>query len=216
MKQTQDLLLMICLGKIAKNKVFPYVINKYNNKEYLKNVIYTTICDLAIVYKVVIEESEEGLASITVTTEMLKNWGITIQELHETAIRNNNSKEPEFVEMEDMLMSLMSGSEIDNLYLSQNVDLENKEGMYTLRNAETCGSAVLLNTFALNRVSDILESDLIIIPSSIHEVIVIRVEKFHEERINDLIIDINKSECEDEEVLSDHLYYYNKKEGLTW
>ena len=203
----------------VKDNVFPYILNKESNKENLKNYLYSTICDIAIMYRIELGkdftiDSEESLATISITPAYLEKWNISLEELHEIAMSNNNRKKnPELIDMENMIIHLEFGGSIDNLYLNPaNVNLRNHR-MFVLRNSGNYGSNVLLNSCALNRVCDILGSDLIIIPSSVHELIVLEACDYNE-RINDIINDVNENNVEAEEVLGTHAYFYSKDEGL--
>ena len=203
----------------AKDNIFPYIVNKESNKESLKNYLYSTICDMAIMYRIELGkdftiDSEESLATISITPAYLEKWNISLEELHEVAMSNNNRKKsPELIDMENMIMHLSFGGSIDNLYLNpMNANLRSHR-MFVLRNSANYGSNILLNSFALNRVCDILDSDLIIIPSSVHETLVLE-DCDYNERINDIINDVNENEVEAEEVLGSHAYFYSKEKGL--
>ena len=83
--------------------------------------------------------------------------------------------------------------------------------MYVLSNkSKLNGSGCIFYHNLLHNLCERLECDLYILPSSIHEVIVLPVsgrEDYHE--MNNMIQDINRDQVAKEEVLSDHFYYYN-------
>ena len=70
----------------------------------------------------------------------------------------------------------------------------------------------------LKRIADFLEDNLIIIPSSIHEVLIIPENAakpdYSMEDFQSMITDINETELTDDEVLSDHAYLYERETGI--
>ena len=71
----------------------------------------------------------------------------------------------------------------------------------------------------LENEKDIDEDGVYIIPSSIHEVILLPKKMCEsEEYINNVISEVNNSSVEKQEVLSEHAYYYNKSDGyrIVW
>ena len=84
--------------------------------------------------------------------------------------------------------------------------------MYIMTNRqEVNGASVLLyddvlQTFALKK-----KTDFYIMPSSIHEVILIPKSKSPDLKdLNEMINEVNETQVQEEEVLSDHAYYYEK------
>ena len=76
-----------------------------------------------------------------------------------------------------------------------------------------------INRISLLSAEDIakeLNDDLIIIPSSIHEVIIVPEDKVTDVKsLNSLIADVNRNELEWEDILSDHAYYYSVNSGYA-
>ena len=61
----------------------------------------------------------------------------------------------------------------------------------------------------LKKFADKIEKDLIIIPSSIHEVILIPSDNgITDEEVNEMIDEVNENELETVEILSNHMYLY--------
>ena len=68
------------------------------------------------------------------------------------------------------------------------------------------------------RISTQLDSDLIILPSSIHELIIVEadsiIKKMGKEAIYEMVHSVNQECVEKEEVLSDTVYVYSRKHGF--
>ena len=118
-----------------------------------------------------------------------------------------------FRSIQEILIEMLNqkGIETDDIQ-NEMTKMQDEIPMYVLSNEQNYfGASVLYYPGALKEISKRFQSDLIILPSSIHEVIVLPVngkEQFDE--MNEMIKEINKDQVADEEVLSDHLYYYNR------
>jgi hypothetical protein len=85
-------------------------------------------------------------------------------------------------------------------------------GMYILTNQEgNFGAAELLRRDILCDIADRLQSDIIILPSSIHELIVIPDENGDNEELARMVKEINITQVAVDEVLSDHVYRYERE-----
>lgn len=76
------------------------------------------------------------------------------------------------------------------------------------------GAAVLLYPELMKAISNKLNSSLYIIPSSRHEIIVVKSTesyKIDTSSLRDLIVDVNTTSLEPEDKLSDSLYYYDRE-----
>lgn len=71
------------------------------------------------------------------------------------------------------------------------------------------GAAVLLNRDAMQKASDAIGGDLFILPSSIHEVLLVSSVGLRPEELEGLVQSMNRSEVRPEEVLSNHVYRYD-------
>lgn len=72
------------------------------------------------------------------------------------------------------------------------------------------GAAAILNRTALHELAHILETDeLILLPSSIHEFIVVPYDINTDKDCTQIVKDINNAEVAPEEQLADHAYLYN-------
>ena len=78
-----------------------------------------------------------------------------------------------------------------------------------------CGAACMLYEGLLRNLSDEIRSDLFIIPSSIHEVLLLPDEgEFSEEELSALVCEINAHFINPSEVLSDHVYRFKRLSGI--
>ena len=196
-------------GKILKDRLTLKLVNYERNKERLKNMIYKTIGDLAIELRVIIEYAGDGYASTNVTDSILDEMGLSKEEAMQIAIDNGKGD----VTLQDMLSLLF------DMGVDMGVDIDNTDyleaPMYVLSNKRKLNGAVaMLYSEYLDKVCDKFDSDNVyIIPSSIHEVIVVNAKGINPSDINSIIAEVNNTTVKPDEILSYKLYEY-KKGGL--
>ena len=68
----------------------------------------------------------------------------------------------------------------------------------------------------LKKISDFLEDDLLIIPCSVHEILIMSKSFICEEvtidGINRIVKEVNRTELAEDEVLSEHVYCFKRDE----
>ena len=92
-------------------------------------------------------------------------------------------------------------------------------GMYIVSNErKTQGAAAIYNKELFKSFADLIDSDLVIIPSSIHELIVIKyVSGISIYELNNMVKEANETSVLPEEQLSDHVYIFNRNtNSLTY
>lgn len=169
-------------------------------ESFLNFIPYESFLDLAVI--ITINFSDDNTVTTKVNNRMLKMWDISFEKALSIAKDNFYSKGSYFVSMEKMLADM-------GFPVFGNIDI------YVLTNTvKFFGAGIITNSEVMDDLCDTLISDLIVIPSSIHEVIVLPFTgEFKIDNITKMIIDVNTSEVDPEEVLSDHPYFYRKKIG---
>lgn len=192
----------------VKGSVYPALISTSENKGLLKNLVYTPFLDLATVYIIRREYTGIGNTSIKITNTMLNAYGIEKSELHLQAMAN---MEKDGYEMEDMMELLYKTvPEADRDKLPDISGLESGR-MYILTNSQKLyGAAALLDSKLLARSLGSMTS--FILPSSIHETIFVPVsDEVDAESLNEIIREVNGTQLDASERLSDHYYLYDGK-----
>lgn len=169
-----------------------------------EHICKRSFLDLEQYVRVMIDE-EEGM-SYKVTPKMLKIFEITEDELFAEAAKCTRPLIKQ-ENMNDVITRMLSSSE----YVFP------QSSMIVVGN-ESCinGASAICFPDVLKEIADNFESNLIILPSSIHECILYPVyEQVSIAALNEIINEVNKNELEPDEVLSNHAYYYDrKKEAL--
>jgi len=151
-----------------------------------------------------IEDRELGCGNVLVHSDHLKLWNISEEVLHEYARENTMKLRPFKLQRLDNLIEELCPTE----------DPFRVEGlpMYVLTNTERMfGASGLLYDRLLFMAGEELEDDYYILPSSIHELILVPQKVVEDpEYFEWMVHEINENELAPEDVLSDHVYFYDR------
>lgn len=194
----------------VKNQIIFKLINYDRNKELLKDVPHYRFLDLAIVFNCLLESDSTGNATILIHHRHLDFWNITKDDLYALAFCNTPRLLPyDLRSMTEILAELLR----DNESLSFPGDATSICPMYVLSNQHKLnGSVCILYQNLLRDFARRLSSDLYILPSSVHEVLIIpAVNQISYQELSDMVRDVNSSQLSREKILSDHVYYYSRE-----
>lgn len=198
----------------AKKKIVFKVINRKRNAKLLEEVPHMDWMDLSIVFYVLLDIKKDGTATMLVRNEHLKMWNITEQELFPIACGNTVQLLPARIfTMKEILEGLMSSEGMTSRDVFDETAELPMDVMYVLTNTNrTNGSGCLFLPGVLDQLGKIFQGDYYILPSSVHEVIIVPQNKgFEAEELNEMVKEVNATQVEEEEQLSDHAYYYDWK-----
>lgn len=182
-------------------RVKPQIVKKENNDRFLSDKVVTDLLDMAVVYRVYLSDE----ASTVLTKQIFENANYTAEDLHEAAIRNVKN-ETRVVSMMQMLAEMMGMPYLGGGSEPPMIVVSNKNGSYG-------ASVAFLNKDVLAELSESFDKDVMIIPSSIHECIVIPMDTVMENDMTAMIREVNETEVKVEEQLSDHPYIYKRDTG---
>lgn len=191
-----------------KGKFACKLIHRGKNEKLLNDIPYVPWMDLAIVVFVLLEVSPYGTATVLVRKEHLEIWGLTEAQLFDEAKKNTPILLPyQFCPMRKMLREICPYA-VDE-------GEEEEESLYVLSNKlRSFGAASMLYDGILEKVGQKLGENYYILPSSIHEVIVVPESKSPvKQDLEEMVREINETQVEEEEVLSDRVYYFSRKEN---
>ena len=203
-----DINMLRCFDN-AKERICAKLINREKNTEMLAEIPHRDFLDLAVVYYISIEVCD-GTASLLIHNGLVESWNVDEEELYNIAIKNMPKLLPVGVKS---LFQVVSGMVDDT-----DVDIDEaiqgiSESMYVVTNEmKTFGAAVLLYPGFLKQMADHVQSSFYIIPSSIHEVIVVldTDELTDAEGLLEMVKHVNESVAT-EELLADNVYYYDRE-----
>lgn len=177
--------------KIKENIVF-MLINTDANKEMLVSVPHRKYMDLSIVYRWIISIDEEGIQSTLIDNNLLNMLELDENELFLLASKNTKRLMPPTINtMNEIINSI--------LVISNKVKIN--------------GAISIIYEDILHNLAERLNSDLYILPSSIHEVIVLSANEFNQlDYLSKMVTEVNNDQVKKNERLSNNVYYYDKKE----
>ena len=197
----------------VKDLILPRVVNFEWNSEKLAEVPHKKISDLAVTYHIVIEQISSGIASTPVKNAYMSEWGVDVDILHEIAVKNMKERYPStFMSMKHMLSNPFC--DVADKIKSDGFDEE--DIMYVLSNSvHVNGASAILDEEIMRRIVAKLGDDFIIVPSSIHEMIFVKLDDdVDPETLSQSIKYVNNADVSQDEKLSDHYYRYSVSEGL--
>ncbi len=191
-------------SKVAP-KLFFKVVNYEKNKKKLKDIPIKRVLDLALVPLCRFINESIGDGCITIQKSHLEDWEISEEELWENVIESAVKVTPIKVSgLMDVMEELVPGSD----------RAEEACGIYIATNTSMyLGAGVIFYPGMLREMADYHESDLFIIPSSVHETLIIPDTNMSMdvESLRNMIGEVNRTAVADEEILSDNLYIYERE-----
>ena len=117
-----------------KEKLSVEVISADANADLLANVPHDRMEDLAVVYRFVMESSEDGRASILVTKNLMDRMGVSHEQLRADALENSPEIRPVVIMGMNEVMKEMIGSEVYEMF---GIPDDAEEKMYVAREIKT-------------------------------------------------------------------------------
>ncbi len=200
------------VGSLSKEYIFERVVyqlvNKEKNAGRLADMPYKEILDLAAVYRIIVNEGEDDMASIAVSCSLCDKFEISTEELDAAAQRNTEARGFTVRDIASVL------EDIIGLPTEFSED-GNQLPMFVLTNPTMVnGAAVMLYWKCFDDLAHKLGSDLYVLPSSIHEVIAVPVCFEEPKVIKDMVMAVNATEVPAEEVLSENVYRYSMEKRV--
>lgn len=200
---------------LMKGKIVYRLINYSQNEALLADIPHKKYLDLAMVYYLLLHSDETGNACILIRNEHLELWGVTADIIERHASKNTPYLLPAKIRhMEEMLKSCLSvNATVDESQILGTYDEDFQPlPMYVLSNqSHFNGAAVLLYDDVLRDFAHSVEENFYILPSSIHEVILVPANGITSKASLELMVkEINQQEVPPVERLSDHVYYYDR------
>lgn len=174
------------------------VINADKNKELLKQCPHELIEDLAIVCRCYVSDN----ASFIVKNEHLYLLQLSSSEALEIAKKNSINKDE---------YQIKNIAEVINEVMGMDDDImqdDMQPPIYVITNQSRCQGAagIFINEELRQEVMDVIGEDYYVIPSSIHEVLVVGTSTIEKEDLKAMIMDVNENHVSQDEYLSDEPY----------
>ena len=214
-KEVQNVSISIAYEKI-KNGLFVSVCNAEQNAQRLQGIPHDIREDLALIYQSRIHLYDGQTGSMVINNRHLSHWDITKEQL-QTDAWNNMKKmmPPVLLTMEEIQGQLEGKYSLEELSQKKSRPIEDAETdafLYVLTNTEvTCGAVYMFDEELMARIAERLDSNLLVLPSSTHEILILReTEDVDVFDLRLMVEKINKDVVRPEDKLSDEVYRYDR------
>lgn len=194
-----------------KEKVMFKLINGEENKELLQEIPHMPYLDLAVVFYLLLSIEEKNQVTALIHNEHMEAWRTDVEELYRLASINTPKNLP---------ATLRNMSEVmkDILGLPEGLELDEPDEMvplYVLTNRTGLNGAIaVLYPDVLQKFTEEKQSDIIILPSSLHEVLLVPdSEEMDYEHLRHMVEDINEAEVPLVDKLSDRIFRFSQESG---
>lgn len=223
--------------EMVKKGIMLKLVNREKNKELLQQVPFVPFLNLAIVFYYSVVNEYLGNGTILIYNEHLEKWNITKKQLYQNAYENTKQKLGyRILNMQDVVRGLLreqiteniknemdEKGETDSFPTDVDVEMLLQQMEQALFSSVSCDMFVLTNRTKnqgavcmvyqeyLQEFADELGQNLFILPSSIHEVILVPdTGRENAMQLCRMVGEVNQTHMEPEDVLSDDVYYYDR------
>lgn len=196
-----------------KDKLTVRLLEKQRNREFLTNMPYVSVGHgLAVIADINMGEERGGEWRVAVNNNVLESLGVDKEQLFSDAM--SSAKNYDRAELVDMTSALFA-PEKENL-LDRDTPLAPEEvgGMYVLTNQSgSLGASALFYPDVKEKTAELLAGDYYILPSSIHEVIIVPDSaSINAKELCDMVKQANRTVVDEKDILSDNVYHYSRDE----
>lgn len=191
----------------VRDRICYRLIRIKGNEALLKEIPHVEFLDLAVCFYYAFSSASLGEGSILIYHSHMSLWGVRTQDLMRLAVENTPRLFPARLSpMSEILneISDVRGEGVPARDIPLTV-LTNERRIH--------GAACILYPEILSRLGEKCGKGIYIIPSSIHEVLLLeRSEEEKPAKLKKMICEVNRTHLAPEEVLSDNLYLYDPVE----
>ncbi len=195
-----------------EERMFLQLINTSKNKELLKDSLYMDFNGLSLVLYIMVMDNNEGLCRARVTKAMCQKFGWNEKQILHYALENTEKLYPYIVfPLHELIQKLINDTDMAGQAVP-----DGENGMMVLTNNHGVnGAAAAFYPGVLRGISEKHGKSLFLLPSSIHEFIILEDNGIYKpEQLGQMVMEVNHSAVEPEEILSDSVYYYGFTSGV--
>lgn len=208
---------------VVKDLIIPVLMGVKNNEDYQESHPSRVVAgDMFVSYKIAKDESKQY--TIPITNELANLIGVNEEELYNQALRNINKDDVCIEDMSNVtkrmlmpqLLEMVNGDEAAANEMFEKVcsipDENKHKTLYVVTTSgKNQGASVMISQEIMDKVAKEAGGDLLIIPSSIHEIIAMKVGTEPVENLKSMVCETNTTSVQDEDKLTDNVYAYNSE-----
>lgn len=167
------------------------------HQELLKAAAHLEIEDLSMIVHSIAPQSDGTTKHLLVTNAGLEAMGIDIETFLQDAIKASEKNYPPSMEQLSLLLFGADDGVASQLYVASMPDMSN-------------GAGVILYPDFMEKAAEKLGGDFFVLPSSIHEVLLLRDDgAIPLNDLKNIVESVNRTEVAVEEQLSDNVYHFD-------
>lgn len=191
------------------------LVSRVKNREFLETVPWVPFLDLAVIFALHLGNCGSQRISTVIHSRQAECWGTSPSELYSIAKENTPRVNPPVLsDLEELLFGKLCPTakkeqkfcpDREDSLLTPVYVLTNESGIY--------GAACMLYDNIIKDFADRIGSDLIILPSSVHEVLLVPDFSFSCESCRRMVRNVNQNDVPMEDVLSDEVYLFSRTDS---
>lgn len=197
----------------AKDNIVFQVINTLQNEDMLRDMPHREFQDLSIIYRWVVKVDENGIQSSAIRNNLAEQLGMNEEQLFKCAVENTRRIFPPTVKsmndvIREMFISDGMPAEVADMMFGE---MPEDKMMWVISNDRGInGAGSMLYEDNLHKLAMKLETDLYILPSSVHECIAVSTNVGDPYELAEMVSEINMGQVALEDRLSNQVYHYDK------
>lgn len=206
-------------SELLLKRVLCKLINTRRNETLLTKVPHIEFLDLSAVFYVIVSDDTAGCGSVLIDNQMVENLNMDVSLMYLAAVENNKKILKACVAPIESILYEMAkeANTADALALKAELEERKELGfeipMFVLTNEyKINGAACMLDEELLFNLSESFDKDYYILPSSIHELIVVLDDETDCDvsQLKSMVKQVNSTEVSPKDVLSDSVYLYSR------
>lgn len=197
--------------ELVKDSIVYKLVNTERNQGILDEIPHEEFLDLSKVFYLSLWD---GDGSMLIRKEYCNMWRITEEELIYIAEKNTPKLFPQYLTS----MNEVMGELFENNMGKEAGEITEDFPMYILSNtSKQMGAAVVCYKDCLKMVAEKLQSDFYMIPSSIHEMLILPfAQELEVKDLKEMVEEVNEMIVEEEEILGDNVYLYKREQNQLY
>ena len=197
----------------VKDNIVFQVINTLQNEDMLRDMPHREFQDLSIIYRWVVKVDENGIQSSAIRNNLAEQLGMNEEQLFKCAVENTRRIFPPTVKsmndvIREMFISDGMPAEVADMMIGE---MPEDKMMWVISNDRGInGAGSMLYEDNLHKLAMKLETDLYILPSSVHECIAVSTNVGDPYELAEMVSEINMGQVALEDRLSNQVYHYDK------
>ena len=192
-----------------KSKLSMEVVSADRNADLLQNVPHEKMEDMAVVYRLMLGQMDEGSGTVLVTDQLMERFGITHEQLRQDALENAPEIRPSEIRgMSEVMNEIAPG-------MAPEIAPEDEQMFVASVPDKIRGAGVIAYPNFMEDAAEKMGGDFFVIPSSIHEVLLVRDNgEMTSKDLENMVKEVNATQVEPEDQLTDHVYHYDSKDHI--